>query len=76
LQVKLAFARAFLLEIIAPIFVSLFLSTYRNRLQATQSQERVINSPEPITAEQQPPQMPPMQTTPQLPSYKFSGLKW
>ena len=32
LQVKLAFARAILLEIIAPIFVSIFLSAYRNRL--------------------------------------------
>ncbi len=71
LQVKLAFARAFLLEIIAPIFVSLFLSTYRNRLQVTPSPEKVVNP-----SEQQPAQMPPMQTTPQLPSYKFSGLKW
>ncbi len=32
LQVKLAFARAVLLEIISPIFVSLFLAAYRKRM--------------------------------------------
>lgn len=86
LQVKLAFARAILLEIIAPIFVSIFLSAYRNRLPNATPHERVIEAIE--TAEQRPTaqqtqqqptpeQVPPPPTqTAQLPSYKVSGLKW
>jgi fructoselysine-6-P-deglycase FrlB-like protein len=73
LQVKLAFARAILLEIVAPIFVSLFLSRYRNKTSGD-NEERLI-SPEPLASNtrtqplQQ--QTPPVQT-----GYKVSGLKW
>jgi hypothetical protein len=49
LQVKLAFTRAVLLEIIAPIFVSLFLSRYRNS-KTEQEPERVINETPPYNA--------------------------
>jgi hypothetical protein len=73
LQVKLAFARAILLEIIAPIFVSIFLSAYRNRLPTAKTQERVINSPEPIAAEQRTPAQPPPVQQPT--GYKVTGLK-
>jgi len=51
LQVKLAFTRAILLEIIAPILVSIFLTAYRNRSNATVAlrnalpDELVINKP-------------------------------
>ena len=48
LQVKLAFSRAILLEVIAPILVSIFLTAYRNRnlkhVQNEQS-ERVVYEP-------------------------------
>lgn len=85
LQVKLAFARAFILEIIAPIFVSLFLSTYRNRLSATH--ERIIETPEqvyakeeqqaqPIQPQPQPVRYEQPQQVPQFTPIKYSGLKW
>ncbi len=51
LQVKLAFTRAILLEIIAPILVSIFLTAYRNRSNATVAlrnalpDDLVINKP-------------------------------
>jgi hypothetical protein len=44
LQVKLAFARAILLEIISPIFVSLFLAAYRKRMP----QSQVLMPQEPV----------------------------
>lgn len=80
LQVKFSFARAFLLEIIAPILVSIFLTRYRSRLvQVQQQQERVVNLLEQPAAEQktQQAQAPATQTPPPkvLPSYKVGGLK-
>ncbi len=48
LQVKLAFTRAILLEIIAPILVSIFLTAYRKRLAQNQldtPQERFVFPP-------------------------------
>ncbi len=49
LQVKLAFTRAILLEIIAPILVSIFLTAYRNKVAKNHAEnenertERVVN---------------------------------
>jgi hypothetical protein len=66
LQVKLAFARAILLEIIAPIFVSIFLTAYRNRLPTAQPSqfERVIEQPaapvQQVHAPEQPKPLPAM----------------
>ncbi len=71
LQVKVAFTRAVLLEIIAPIFVSLFLSRYRNgkieqEPEQTNRKTTALNSETPPIA-QQPAQFKPIQ---------YSGLKW
>ena len=54
LQIKLAFVRALLLEIIAPIFVSIFLTAYRNRLPTAEPQlhERVIENAAPSPSAQ------------------------
>lgn len=73
LQVKLAFARAVLLEIIAPIFVSIFLSAYRNRLPSSQHEPtaRVVSdAPSQMPqVQQQPAQVPQTAQSAQLPSY-------
>ena len=78
LQVKFSFARAFLLEIIAPILVSIFLTRYRNSLVSAQlqvQQERVINQPEHPAAPPKPQQV---QAPSALPKYttSFKNLKW
>lgn len=77
LQVKLAFARAVLLEIIAPIFVSIFLSAYRNRLPTANGEKIIINQPseqpEPVP-QQTPPAAIQQDFKPQ--AIKYSGLKW
>jgi membrane protein implicated in regulation of membrane protease activity len=52
LQVKLAFFRAFLLEIIAPILVSLFLAYYRNKTPQSPNLERVIENAAPSPSAQ------------------------
>ena len=50
LQVKLSFARAFLLEIVSPLLVSIFLAYYRNRMATPGANaERIIN-PEPVVS--------------------------
>lgn len=73
LQVKLAFARAILLEIIAPIFVSLFLSRHRNE---EQPKEKIIN-PEPVLEEPtQPKAIQQTAQTPQFTAIKYNGVKW
>ena len=71
LQVKLAFARAFLLEIIAPIFVSIFLTAYRNKLQTPPHQEEKVINPLPERV----PDRPAVNQTfePALPRY---NVKW
>lgn len=76
LQVKLAFARAVLLEIIAPIFVSLFLSRYRNGNTA-QEPAQVMRTETVLNSET--PTLPIAQQTAQTPQFtpiKYSGLKW
>lgn len=81
LQVKLAFFRAFLLEIISPLLVSIFLAYYRNR-SAAPAKERVINSPEPIAEptpaaiQQQSTSYAPQAIQPQFTPIQYSGLKW
>lgn len=87
LQVKLAFFRAFLLEIISPMLVSIFLAYYRNKKPAA-THERIINQAEiigteqnnasalPQTAQTQAIQQQPVVQPHPLPSYHFSGLKW
>jgi hypothetical protein len=74
LQVKLAFTRAVLLEIIAPIFVSLFLSRYRNG-KAEQQPERVIQTESVLNSETPPIAQQTAQTS-QFTPIKYSGLKW
>ncbi len=60
LQIKLAFARAILLEIISPIFVSMFLAIYRNRMPQSQTYEKVINeTPEQLYAKEEQQAQPP-----------------
>lgn len=73
LQVKLAFTRAVLLEIIAPIFVSLFLSRYRNG-RTDPEQERVISA-QPTTQPEKV-NLPPQSTAASKPSLSNYSVKW